>query len=85
MATKRDYYELLGVSQDASPEDIRKAFKREAAKHHPDRNQNHPVAEQKFKEINEAYQVLSDDERRVIYDQFGFEGLEGGGADGSGA
>ena len=85
MATKRDYYELLGVSQDASPEDIRKAFKREAAKHHPDRNQNDPVAEQKFKEINEAYQVLSDDERRVIYDQFGFEGLEGGGADGFGS
>ncbi len=79
MSEKRDYYEVLGVERDAVPDDIRKAYKREALKHHPDRNPGNAAAEQKFKEINEAYQVLSDVEKRRIYDQFGHAGLEGGG------
>jgi molecular chaperone DnaJ len=83
-ARKRDCYQTLGVTSDATPEEVRKAFRREAQKHHPDRNQGDPVAEAKFKEVNEAYQILSDDKQRAIYDQFGWEGLQGGGADGHG-
>lgn len=79
MSEKRDYYEVLGVQKNASAEDIRKAYKREALKHHPDRNPGDPAAEAKFKAVNEAYQVLSDDDKRRIYDQFGHAGLEGGG------
>ncbi len=78
MSDKRDYYEVLSVERTASVEVIRKAYKREALKHHPDRNPGDSVAEVRFKEINEAYQVLSDDEKRRIYDQFGHAGLEGG-------
>lgn len=84
MSEKRDYYEVLGVQQGASVEEIRKAYKREALKHHPDRNPGDASAEAKFKECNEAYQVLSDDEKRRIYDQFGHAGLEGGGGFGAG-
>jgi molecular chaperone DnaJ len=80
MSSKRDYYEVLSVSREAAADDLRKAYRREALKHHPDRNQGDASAEAKFKEINEAYQVLSDDEKRRIYDQFGHAGLEGGGA-----
>lgn len=79
MSDKRDYYEVLGCERGVSTEDIRKAYKREALKHHPDRNPGDPEAENKFKAVNEAYQVLSDDEKRRIYDQFGHAGLEGGG------
>ncbi len=78
MSQKRDYYEVLGCSRDSSPEDLRKAYKREALKHHPDRNQGNPEAEVTFKQINEAYQVLSDEQKKGIYDQFGHAGLEGG-------
>jgi len=78
MSEKRDYYEVLGVERTASAEEIRKAYKREALKHHPDRNPGDAGAEAKFKACNEAYQVLSDDEKRQIYDQFGHAGLEGG-------
>lgn len=78
MSEKRDYYEVLSVERGASADDIRKAYKREALKHHPDRNPGDPAAEAKFKACNEAYQVLSDDEKRRIYDQFGNAGLEGG-------
>lgn len=78
MSEKRDYYEVLGVERTAGPDEIRKAYKREALKHHPDRNPGDPSAEAKFKAVNEAYQVLSDDEKRRIYDQFGHAGLEGG-------
>ena len=79
MSEKRDYYEVLSVERGASADDIRKAYKREALKHHPDRNPGDSAAETKFKACNEAYQVLSDDEKRRIYDQFGHAGLEGGG------
>ena len=75
--TKRDYYEILGISRDASPEQIKKAYRRLAIKYHPDRNQgNSKEAEEKFKEISEAYKILSDSEKRKIYDQYGHEGLE---------
>lgn len=70
MATKRDFYQVLGVPQAASDEEIRKAFRRLAFQYHPDRNQN-PEAEDKFKEINEAYQVLSDPAKRSSYDRYG--------------
>ena len=78
MSEKRDYYEVLGVERTASSDEVRKAYKREALKHHPDRNPGDATAETKFKAVNEAYQVLSDDEKRQIYDQFGHAGLEGG-------
>ena len=78
---KRDYYEVLDVTRDASVDEIRKAFRVAARKHHPDRNQEDPKAEARFKEINEAFQVLSDDSKRRIYDQFGHEGLENPGVE----
>lgn len=83
MANK-DFYEVLGIDKSASDEEIKKAFKKLALKYHPDRNQGDAEAEEKFKEINEAYQVLSDPEKRQRYDQFGtadFNGA-GGGFDG---
>ena len=70
MAIKNDYYEVLGVPRNASEEEIRRAFRKLAFQHHPDRNKE-TGAEDKFKEINEAYQVLSDPEKRKKYDQFG--------------
>jgi molecular chaperone DnaJ len=79
MSEKRDYYEVLSVERGASADEVRKAYKREALKHHPDRNQGDASAEEKFKACNEAYQVLSDEEKRRVYDQFGHAGLEGGG------
>jgi molecular chaperone DnaJ len=78
MSEKRCYYEVLGCSKGASSEELRKAYKREALKHHPDRNPGDQEAEARFKEANEAFQVLSDDQKRQIYDQFGHEGLQGG-------
>ncbi len=80
MGEKQCYYEVLGVSREASCDDIRRAYKREALKHHPDRNQGDPASEVRFKVVNEAYQVLSDEQKRGIYDRFGHAGLEGGGA-----
>jgi molecular chaperone DnaJ len=77
MSEKRDYYELLGVARDASSEDIRKAYRQAALKCHPDRNPGDGNAESRFKEVTEAYQVLSDDAKRSRYDQFGHAGLEG--------
>jgi len=75
MATKRDYYEVLGVDRNASDEEIKKAFRRLAFKYHPDHNQNDQSGEA-FKEINEAYEVLSDREKRAAYDRYGHAGAE---------
>jgi len=69
--TKRDYYEILGVKKDAAPEEIKKVYRKLALKYHPDRNSSDSNAEDKFKEINEAYQVLSNPEKKARYDQFG--------------
>ncbi|HUT33675.1 MAG TPA: molecular chaperone DnaJ [Planctomycetota bacterium] len=77
---KRDYYEVLGVSRDATPEEIRRVFKKLALKYHPDRNpDNRKEAEERFKELAEAYEVLADPDKRRRYDQFGDEGLQGTG------
>ena len=80
MAIKQDYYEVLGVARNARDEEIRRAFRRLAFQYHPDRNRE-PKAEDKFKEINEAYQVLSDPEKRRRYDRYGRVDIEGGFAD----
>ena len=71
MATKRDYYEVLGVAKNASADEIKKAYRKLAIKYHPDRNPDDKEAEEKFKEAAEAYDVLSDTEKRAKYDQFG--------------
>ena len=88
MAEKRDYYEVLGVAKNASEEDLKKAYRKQAKKYHPDLNPGDKEAEAKFKEVNEAYEVLSDKEKRARYDQFGFAGVDpsyGAGAGGPGA
>lgn len=74
MTTKRDYYEILGVSRDADVEEIKKAYRKLAMQYHPDRNKNDPTAEEKFKEVGEAYAVLSDSDKRARYDRFGHAG-----------
>lgn len=76
----RDYYELLGVGRDASEAEVKRSFRRLARELHPDVNAHDPEAEEKFKAAAEAYEVLSDPERRQVYDRFGHEGLRGGGA-----
>ncbi len=76
---KRDYYEVLGVSRDATEEDIKKAYRRLALKYHPDKNPGSKEAEEKFKEATEAYEVLKDPQKRSTYDQFGHAGLSGAG------
>ena len=82
---KKDYYEVLGLQKGASENDIKRAYKRLASKHHPDKNQGSKEAEEKFKEINEAYEVLGDDQKRAAYDQYGHAAFEqGGGAGGFG-
>ncbi len=88
MADKRDYYEVLGVSRSASEDEIKKAYKKLARKYHPDLNPDNKEAEANFKEVNEAYEVLSDKEKKSRYDQFGFAGVDpnfgAGGAYGAG-
>lgn len=76
--SKKDYYEILGVPKSASQQEIKNAYRKLAIKYHPDKNPNNKEAEEKFKEISEAYQVLSNEEKRKQYDQFGHAGAEGG-------
>jgi len=76
---KRDYYEVLGVAKGASEQEIKKAYRRLAMKHHPDRNEGNTEAEEKFKEASEAAEVLLDAEKRSTYDQYGHAAFEGGG------
>ena len=91
MSDRRDFYDVLGVSKNASDAEIKKAYRRMAGKHHPDRNPGDKAAEAKFKEVNEAYQILSDSQKRAAYDQFGHAGVDPnmqgghGGFDGAGA
>ncbi len=81
---KQDYYEILGVSKTADEREIKKAYKRLAMKHHPDRNQGDKESESKFKEIKEAYEILTDAQKRAAYDQYGHAAFEQGGMGGGG-
>ncbi len=85
MAQDRDYYDVLGLNRDASDDEIKKAFKKQAMKHHPDRNPDNPNAEASFKEAKQAYDILSDGQKRAAYDQYGHAGVNqnmgGGGGD----
>ena len=84
MANRRDYYEVLGASRDASPEEIKKAYRKLAMQYHPDCNKGDKNAEEKFKEVGEAYSVLSATDKRARYDRFGHQmaGMPGGGGAG---
>ena len=81
---KRDYYEILGVSKDATPEEMKKAYRKLAIQYHPDRNPDSKEAEEKFKEAAEAYDVLSNPDKKARYDQFGHAGVDGQGGFGGG-
>ena len=84
MANKRDYYEVLGIDKNATDEDIKRAYRKKAKECHPDLHPNDKEAEARFKELNEANEVLSDPDKRARYDQFGFDGPDmGGGAGGN--
>jgi len=83
MPTTRDYYDILGVSKNASKDELRKAYRKQALEWHPDRNKS-PNAEKKFKEINQAYEILSDPEKKAAYDQFGHAAFQPGGFPGAG-
>ncbi|MCL1888869.1 MAG: DnaJ domain-containing protein, partial [Kiritimatiellaeota bacterium] len=76
MPAKRDYYEVLGVAKGATEDEVKKAYRKLAMQHHPDKNPNNPAAAEKFKEASEAYEVLSDAGKRRQYDQFGHEGMK---------
>ncbi|MEM8652702.1 MAG: DnaJ domain-containing protein, partial [Pseudomonadota bacterium] len=82
--SKADYYDLLGVERGADEKALKSAFRKMAMKHHPDRNPDDPAAESKFKEINEAYEVLKDPQKRAAYDQYGHSAFENGGGGGFG-
>ena len=76
--SKRDYYEILGVSKNATVDELKKAYRKLAMQHHPDKNPDDKQAEEKFKEAAEAYEVLSDAQKKAKYDRFGHDGLRGG-------
>src|SRR5271154_22313 len=78
MSTKRDYYEILGVTKSGTPEEIKKAYRKVAIQFHPDKNPDNKEAEDKFKEAAEAYEVLSNPEKRAQYDRFGHSRSNGG-------
>src|SRR3989304_565725 len=82
---KRDYYDVLGVNRDADDEAIKKAYRKLAMKHHPDRNPEDKSSEAKFKEAKEAYEVLTDARKRAAYDQFGHAGVDASAGFGGGA
>jgi molecular chaperone DnaJ len=82
--SKRDYYEVLGVARNAAADEIKKAYRKLAIQFHPDKNPDNPAAEDKFKEAAEAYEVLSDQQKRARYDQYGHQGMNGGGGGYSG-
>ncbi|MEJ2025921.1 MAG: DnaJ domain-containing protein, partial [Limibacillus sp.] len=82
---KGDYYDILGVSKDASADELKKAYRKLAMKYHPDRNPDDKEAETKFKEAGEAYDVLKDEQKRAAYDRFGHAAVEGGLGGGGGA
>jgi len=84
MSQKRDYYDVLGVAKNASEAEIKSAYRKLALKYHPDKNQDDPSAEDKFKEAAEAYEVLSNSEKRATYDRFGHAGMGQGGFGGGG-
>lgn len=84
MSSKSDYYDTLGVGRQATPDELKAAYRKLAIKYHPDKNQGDKQAADKFKEINEAYSVLSNAEKRKLYDQFGHAGVSGGGGPGPG-
>src|SRR6187455_1191459 len=84
MATKRDYYEVLGVERGTSTDDLKKAYRKLAMQYHPDRNPGDKAAEEKFKELGEAYEVLADDQKRAAYDRYGHAAFGAGGGPGGG-
>jgi molecular chaperone DnaJ len=84
MSTKRDYYEILGVSRNSTENELKTSYRKLALKFHPDRNPGDKEAEDNFKEAAEAYEVLRDSKKRAIYDQYGHAGLEGSGFSGFG-
>ena len=84
MAEKRDYYEVLGVTKESTPEEIKKAYRKLAIKYHPDKNPGDATAEEKFKEAAEAYDVLSNPDKKARYDRFGHAGMGGAASGGAG-